>query len=664
MGVQRKLYLLLGVSILGFVCLFVADRIGKQYADKYRTLESLAAHAYLELLQARGEEKNFLMRLDPACVALVLRHADAVQNNVEQVIRLDDAQNGEARQALVKLAAYRKGFEELAEIARVKGLNEHEGLMRDFVYAARELDEKFHAVGDRDLEILLLTIRRHEKNWQLRDEADYVEKVGEAVKRLAGMVAENSDLTSDRKKGLTAVIDNYRRSFTAYVQASAKAKLVATDMVRNGRDMMPLFEKIETQYAARRAEVQSVVEWMFLGVQAALGLVVLLTILWITRGITGSLAALAGYSRQVAAGDLQARPTGRFEAEFAALRDDITTMVDNLKEKMRLVAEQQAEAARQARTAEEAMRETMRKEEELTRTLGRMQEVAEQAADISRRLSDAAQDLSAQTAQATAGVELQQRRVTETATAMEQMNATVMEIASNAGQAAGIAGNTRENAVTGAAIVHRAGESIARVNDIAVVLKNDMAGLGREAESIGQVVGVINDIADQTNLLALNAAIEAARAGEAGRGFAVVADEVRKLAEKTMVATQEVESRIRAIQEAAGRNIRNMDQAVAAVGDANALAGQSGEAIQAIVGHADTANAQIQSIATAAEEQSAASEQISRALGEINRVAEDNVAGVEASSRAAQSLTEMAGELQALIVRLRGEETGPMALAA
>jgi methyl-accepting chemotaxis protein len=664
MGVRRKLYLLLGVCVLGFVCSFVADRLGKQYAEKFRTLEALASSAYVELLQARREEKNFLMRLDPSYIEPVFKHADKVKIDIEGLSRLDGGMDSEARPALTELAAYRKSFEELAAIERIKGFNEHEGLMRDFVYAARELDEKFKPVTDKDYQILLLTIRRHEKNWQLRDEDSYVQKVAGSVKQLVKMVSDSSDLASEQKKSFITVIEAYQRSFAAYVEASAKAKKISAVMMESGRALMPHFEKIGAFYAVRRAEAQTTVERLMLGVQAALGVVVLFVILWIIRGITGSLSALGVYSRQVASGDLDARPTGRFEAEFAALRDDTTAMVDNLKENMRQVEEKQAEAARQARAAEEAMRETKRKEEELAETLGCMQGVAEQAADISRRLIGAAQDLSTQTEQSAEGVELQRRRIDETATAVSQMNSTILEIAANAGSAADTAEKTRNTADDGSSVVKQAGDSMSTVNGIALELKGDMANLGQEAQSIGQVVGVINDIADQTNLLALNAAIEAARAGEAGRGFAVVADEVRKLAEKTMVATKEVETRIRAIQDAAGRNIKSMDQAVSAVGDANALAGKSGEAIQAIVGHADATSAQIQSIATAAEEQSAASEEISRAIGEINQVAEDNVAGVEATRQAARYLAEMADELKELIARLRGDGGGCKALPA
>ena len=662
MGVRHKLYLLLGIFIFGFACSFTADRIGKHLTEKYRSLENAAGQAYLELLQARREEKNFLIRLDPSYINPVLAHADKVQETIQALRAMDQAMDDETNKALATLASYRKGFEELATIQRTKGYNEHEGLMRDFVYAARDLDTKFEPVTDKDFQVLLLTIRRHEKNWQLRDDGAYVAKVDKGVEQLRHLVADSTDIPAAQKQAFGAVIDAYQRSFTAYVAASAKADQVTKAMISSGRDLMPHFEKIQQYYQTRRATVQRQVEVVLLASQAVLGIIVLIVVLWIIRGITAPLGALGAYSRQVASGDLAARAEGTFTGEFAELRDDTTRMVQNLRTNMDQVAEKQAEAERQARAAEEAMHATMAKEAELAATLDRMREVAASAADISRRLSEAAQELSSQTDQAAAGVELQKRRVAETATAINQMNATVLEIARNAGEAAAIAGNTRENAQTGAAVVQKAGDSMAKVDGIATALKADMASLGQEAQSIGQVVGVINDIADQTNLLALNAAIEAARAGEAGRGFAVVADEVRKLAEKTMVATKEVETRIRAIQDAAGRNIASMDQAVTAVGDANGLAGQSSQAILAIVGHADDTNAQVTAIAAAAEEQSAASEQISKAVQEIDQVAEDNVAGVEATKRAAHDLATLAGDLQDLIVHLRGDAAAPRAL--
>jgi len=176
--------------------------------------------------------------------------------------------------------------------------------------------------------------------------------------------------------------------------------------------------------------------------------------------------------------------------------------------------------------------------------------------------------------------------------------------------------------------------------------------LGSQAEAVGGVMDVISDIADQTNLLALNAAIEAARAGEAGRGFAVVADEVRKLAEKTMTATSEVGSSIQAIQDSAAQNIKNVDEAVASVTEANEMANNSGEALKDIVRMANDSSLLISGIATAAEEQSATSEEINRAVDGISQIAGETAHGMLESSSAVRELATVAQELKVLLDKL------------
>jgi methyl-accepting chemotaxis protein len=183
-----------------------------------------------------------------------------------------------------------------------------------------------------------------------------------------------------------------------------------------------------------------------------------------------------------------------------------------------------------------------------------------------------------------------------------------------------------------------------------------MSRLGQQAEDIGRILDVISDIADQTNLLALNAAIEAARAGEAGRGFAVVADEVRKLAEKTMRATSEVENAIEGIQDGATSNVHNVDEAVKAVQEANDLAKSSGEALQRIVELSIHTADEVRSIATAAEEQSSASEEISAAVEDISRVTRDTSEGMKQSSQAVNELAGLAHELDVLISEMAGEQ--------
>ncbi|MGE9986055.1 methyl-accepting chemotaxis protein [Desulfovibrio sp. SGI.169] len=191
--------------------------------------------------------------------------------------------------------------------------------------------------------------------------------------------------------------------------------------------------------------------------------------------------------------------------------------------------------------------------------------MVEQLEGVVTTLNDAAETLTASLTDVKDQAGVASARLAEAATAMNEMNSTVLEVASNAEGAAEAATSVQQQAGEGDSLVRRTIESLRTVREQSVSLKSDMAGLDQQARDIGTVLTLIRDVADQTNLLALNAAIEAARAGEAGRGFAVVADEVRKLAEKTMKATQEVESAIAAIQQGTGKSAVTVDNAVNAL---------------------------------------------------------------------------------------------------
>jgi len=292
------------------------------------------------------------------------------------------------------------------------------------------------------------------------------------------------------------------------------------------------------------------------------------------------------------------------------------------------------------------------KERTITEQNQRIAEGVREATAVAESLADAAEHMTTQISQSTEGMEEQRARTTEVATAIEEMNATILEVARNAGDAAATAGQANAMAATGADLVDKVITVMETVNTKAAGLKSEMRDLGDQAQGIGQIMQVISDIADQTNLLALNAAIEAARAGEAGRGFAVVADEVRKLAEKTMTATKEVSNYIRAIQDSAGRNMTATDETSHVIEKADALAHDAGDALRQILNFVERTSDQVRGIAAAAEQQSATSEEINRSTDHINTIAESTAGAMALASTAVSDLAHLASDLKTSMTRM------------
>ncbi len=293
-----------------------------------------------------------------------------------------------------------------------------------------------------------------------------------------------------------------------------------------------------------------------------------------------------------------------------------------------------------------------------------LMEVAQEVTSVSAELLESANSLTNQMQELSRGVDDTAAQTAHLATAMDQMNDTVLNVAKNAGETAQASETAQQAAKAGGEEVRRTVEETRRVASRAEELASSLAGLTEQAMGIGQVMGVVGDIADQTNLLALNAAIEAARAGEAGRGFAVVADEVRKLAEKTMQATGEVAKAIRDIQDSTRQVAQGMADTTQSVEHTASMAENSGTVLEGIVEQSGRIADRVHSIATAAEEQSSTSEGINQNVSYINTLSQDIAERIQEANTGINTMRELARHLAELAQRFTEDDTKKRPLPA
>ncbi len=394
------------------------------------------------------------------------------------------------------------------------------------------------------------------------------------------------------------------------------------------------------------------------GVGIIIGLIMMLVAFAVAKSIATPIVRLANASHAVAEGDLQAIPQDEksFTGEIGLLHRSLISMVSKLAELIETAnnkIKEAEQALQDSQKAYDAAEEAKRAADKARRE--GVLSIAAEIATIVEQLSSAIGVLALGTSEADKKTQEQQERVEGTAHAITQLNTSVLNVASSTSTTASLAEDTRVEAQKGKNLVFELVHSMNEIENKAKSMQQSLSELKTQAVDIGQVMNIINDIADQTNLLALNAAIEAARAGEAGRGFAVVADEVRKLAEKTMEATKQVDVTVSTIQRGAEENMQGIEQTVAYISTSTTVAHNAGEALAQIENMIENTANETKSIASASNEQSGSIDEINTRTDELRNLTSSVATGAKASYSAVLELEELANGLNKIMDNLKKE---------
>ncbi len=406
-------------------------------------------------------------------------------------------------------------------------------------------------------------------------------------------------------------LKRYQDAFANYQQVRQQNIDIETAMIDRARGVLALAEEAKDQQeAAMSAESRQVM--VILGVMGCVAVFIgLCSALLISRSISNPLRQAVSFAQRIAGGDLS---------------QDL--------------AVQRADEVGQLMAAMQTMTVSLRS------LVGRIGGGVTQ-------IAAAAEQLSAITAQTSAGVQTQKQETEQTATAMHEMAATVQEVAQNAEQASLAARDADAEAQQGNSVVQQAMGQIGKLAEEVEQSADSIEALNQESGRIGSVLEVIRNVAEQTNLLALNAAIEAARAGEQGRGFAVVADEVRALAKRAQESTEEIEQLIASLQRMAKGAVDKMQSSRSMTQRTVSLAAEAGAALGRITLAVSTIEQMNQQIAAAAEEQSAVAETISESVTRVRDIGEQSASASEQTAASSAELARLGVELQGLVRQFR-----------
>ena len=625
-SVNRKLGLGFGLVLLLTLAITLAGWHGMDSiidrGDKLGNISVIQQYTQ-ELRIAR---QHYERRSDDASVAELekaLANLDRqVQLMLGQIEHPADRQRLEQQREAVRI--YQQAFNELKQAGQRREASrsvlgdsadkaaELIGRVQRGLLQGGDINQYQHAV---DVSALLQQARFQVRGYTYSGNTEYQQTALKAIDQaLAELRALPAKVPAEHAAGLddaATAMGGYRDAVTQFGNAQAASDQALQHMAEQGTLLLQTSQAMTTSQTAVR-DAGATQAKTLLAVATGLALALGLLAAWaITRQIIIPLRQTLRAAERVASGDLTQNLQVNRRDELGQLQASMQRMTQGLRE--------------------------------LIGGIG----------DGVTQIASAAEELSAVTEQTSAGVNNQKVETDQVATAMNQMTATVHEVARNAEQASEAALMADQQAREGDRVV---GEAVAQIERLAGEVVNSseaMNQLKAESDKIGSVLDVIKSVAQQTNLLALNAAIEAARAGEAGRGFAVVADEVRSLAQRTQQSTEEIEELIAGLQSGTQRVASVMDSSRQLTDSSVELTRRAGSSLETITRTVSSIQAMNQQIATAAEEQTAVAEEINRSVMNVRDISDQTSAASEETASSSVELARLGTHLQGLVGRFK-----------
>lgn len=384
----------------------------------------------------------------------------------------------------------------------------------------------------------------------------------------------------------------------------------------------------------------------------------------ITPALTRTIASFKGLEDEIKVlhdayvnGNLSLRgDTSKFSGGYKnvvqAINDSLDAVIDPIQESTKVI-EIMSTGDLTARVLNEYKGDHQMMKNSINSLGDSLSNILTEVTDVIGTTASSANVISSSSEEMATGVRELSMQITDVASAIEEMTSTILEASKSSTLASEYSSEAGEIAQLGGKVVTETIEGMNRITDASDKTLHTVEELGKSSTQIGEIVQVINDIADQTNLLALNAAIEAARAGEQGRGFAVVADEVRKLAERTSKATNEIAEKIKGIQSETTAAVDSMTEGNKEVTKGKELATKAGDSLKEIIDAAQKVGDVITQLATSSEEQSSAAELISRNIESISTVTQESASGIENVAQTTEELRNLTNNLQEMISKFK-----------